>query len=180
MEPFRSKYRSLPWVVEEHSRILLPSDPSLVQRVAIYLGEHAVIIGSCPIEREVQVTTALAEALNNAILHGNMEISSELREGEGDAFHRLMQERRVGAPFKDRQVEVNVHVTDEAISWTIRDEGPGFDWKTVPDPTDGDNVLRSWGRGILIMRSFADDVQFNDKGNEVTLTVARPREPTDN
>ena len=53
--------------------------------------------------------------------------------------------------------------------YTVRDEGPGFDPASLPDPTDPANLDRPCGRGLLLMRTFMDNVIFNDKGNEVTL-----------
>jgi anti-sigma regulatory factor (Ser/Thr protein kinase) len=55
----------------------------------------------------------------------------------------------------------------------MRDEGPGFDPKELPDPTDPENLLKLSGRGILLMRTFMDDVKFNDRGNEVTMVKRR-------
>ena len=55
------------------------------------------------------------------------------------------------------------------IRYVIRDEGPGFDPATLPDPTDPANLDRPCGRGLLLMRTFMDDVGYNRSGNEVTL-----------
>jgi anti-sigma regulatory factor (Ser/Thr protein kinase) len=51
----------------------------------------------------------------------------------------------------------------------VRDEGPGFDPARIPDPTDPDNLERLTGRGILLMRTFMDEIRYNDAGNEVTM-----------
>ena len=55
----------------------------------------------------------------------------------------------------------------------VRDEGPGFNPGDVPDPTDPANLERESGRGLLLMRTFMDDVQFSQHGNQVTLVKRR-------
>jgi anti-sigma regulatory factor (Ser/Thr protein kinase) len=55
------------------------------------------------------------------------------------------------------------------VSYTIRDEGQGFDPANVPDPTAAENLLAVSGRGIMLMRTFMDEVKYNAKGNCVTL-----------
>ena len=63
-----------------------------------------------------------------------------------------------------------------AAKFVVRDEGPGFDPSQVPDPTDPEHLENLCGRGLLLMRSFMDEVTFNMKGNEVTLIkYLRPR-----
>jgi len=59
----------------------------------------------------------------------------------------------------------------------VRDEGPGFDPASLPDPTDPANLDRPCGRGMLLMRTFMDNVIYNDRGNEVTLFKERESEP---
>jgi anti-sigma regulatory factor (Ser/Thr protein kinase) len=51
----------------------------------------------------------------------------------------------------------------------VRDEGPGFDPGGLPDPTDPANLERPCGRGLLLMKTFMDEVRYNDRGNEVTM-----------
>jgi anti-sigma regulatory factor (Ser/Thr protein kinase) len=55
------------------------------------------------------------------------------------------------------------------VTITICDEGPGFDPSSLPDPTDPENIGKISGRGLLLIRTFMDDVKFNDSGNEITL-----------
>ena len=61
---------------------------------------------------------------------------------------------------------------DQAV-FVIKDEGQGFDVGNLPDPTDEDNVGKVSGRGVLLMRTFMDEVQYNEVGNQVTLTKRR-------
>ena len=59
-------------------------------------------------------------------------------------------------------------------TFTVRDEGPGFDPSKLPDPTDPANLEKISGRGLLLMRTFMDEVRFNATGNEVTMVKTNP------
>jgi anti-sigma regulatory factor (Ser/Thr protein kinase) len=182
MEAFRSKFKILPWIVREECVIRIPNDLGRIQPLAMYLGEHAVVIGRCDPKREKQVVTALTEALTNAIVHGNLEISSDLRDEDcGRAFQAIIEQRRQTLPYRDRSVEVFAEVNNGSVSWTITDEGKGFDVRSLPDPTDPDNLLRCSGRGVLLMKAFSDELIFNERGNQVRITVFAPKHaPTTN
>lgn len=119
--------------------------------------------------------TAFEEALLNALYHGNLEVSSDLKEVDHTAFYRLVEERRFAAPWKDRRIHVDVRMTPDDVEVVIRDEGPGFDPAQLPDPTDPENLGRPCGRGVMLMRAFMDDVLYNDRGNQVTLRRQRIR-----
>jgi serine/threonine-protein kinase RsbW len=88
----------------------------------------------------------LTEALSNAMMYGN-----------GDD------------PTKRVRVEVTIKGT--RIEARITDQGVGFDPGSVPDPTSPDNLLKSGGRGLFLMRQLCDEVSFNDQGNQVTLVL---------
>jgi len=117
----------------------------------------------------LRFATAVDEALLNAYYHGNLEIDSKLKELDGSAFQDLAKQRRREDAYRDRHIHVRARIDSEQVSITIRDEGPGFDQSQLPDPTDPEYLDRPHGRGLLLMRAFADAVRFNDVGNEVTL-----------
>ena len=117
----------------------------------------------------LQISTALTEALRNAIDHGNLELNSKLRENDDNSYYDLGIERARLSPYRDRRVYFRSRLTPSRAEYIIRDEGPGFDPATLPDPTDPENLLRASGRGIMLIRTFMDDVKFNETGNEVTM-----------
>jgi anti-sigma regulatory factor (Ser/Thr protein kinase) len=119
------------------------------------------------------VATALTEALTNAIDHGNLELDSALREKDGRAYRQLGIERSKQQPFSRRRVYVTSQINESQATIIVRDDGPGFDPRTLPDPTDPENLLKPSGRGVMLIRTFMDAVAFNDKGNEVTMTKRR-------
>ncbi len=121
-----------------------------------------------------RIVTALKEAVLNAIDHGNLELDSNLRDqGDGSEFYALAEERIKQEPYRYRKVTVTSRISPEQLAYVIRDEGPGFDPSTLPDASDPENLSRAHGRGLLLIRSFMDDVVFNDKGNQITLIKYR-------
>ncbi len=87
---------------------------------------------------------ALTEAVNNAILHGN----------------KLDESKKVDISFK--------HFGDE-YRFTVKDQGEGFDFDNVPDPTAPENIEKPDGRGIFLMRNLANDVVYSDGGSTVEI-----------
>ncbi len=119
------------------------------------------------------ITTALDEALTNAYYHGNLEVRSDIREHDVRAYRMLAEQRRQAAPYRDRRIRVSANLTSDEARFVITDEGRGFDVAAVPDPTAPENLARPSGRGIFLMKTFLDDVRYNDAGNEVTLLKRR-------
>ena len=64
-------------------------------------------------------------------------------------------------------------LTPDVVQYRVVDEGSGFDISSVPDPLHPDCLLKVSGRGLLLLRTFMDDVTFNDVGNDVTMTRRR-------
>jgi len=112
---------------------------------------------------------ALREAVLNAMHHGNLELSSSLREGDEREYHRLARERMGQLPYSGRRVYVNAVDTPTGSTYTIRDEGQGFDPSKLPDPLDPENLEKISGRGLLLIRTFMDEVTFNGRGNEIVM-----------
>ena len=131
-------------------------------------------IGLCDEVGRLQVATALTEALANAIDHGNLELDSALRESDGQAYRELGTQRTKIPPFRDRRVHVSAYFQEDEARFVIRDEGPGFDPHTLPDPTDPENLLKPSGRGVMLIRTFMDVVAFNETGNEITMIKRQP------
>ena len=118
----------------------------------------------------VRISTALQEALVNAIEHGNLELDSALREGLGNDYFELAAKRRSEPPYSDRKVHLTASFSREQATWTIRDEGRCFDPQVIPDPTDPANLQRVSGRGLLLIRTFMDEVEFNSQANEIRMS----------
>jgi CheY-like chemotaxis protein len=147
----------------------LENQLDLVCAISSFLREEAVRLRLCSRSNCMRMGVALEEALLNSYYHGNLEISSKLREEDHKLYHDTAEERSRESPYRERHIYVSVKVTPTQAMYTVRDEGPGFDPASLPDPTDPANLDRPCGRGMLLMRTFMDNVIYNDKGNEVTL-----------
>ncbi|MFT5524581.1 MAG: CheY-like chemotaxis protein/anti-sigma regulatory factor (Ser/Thr protein kinase) [Pirellulaceae bacterium] len=165
----RSQARLMDCMVRNECTFVLKNDESMIPPLINYLHRCVRSVGLCDETNSVRVCVALEEALRNALHHGNLELASSLREQDNNKYLDLYEERRIAAPYKDRRISVEINVTPESGSFTIRDDGPGFDPRELPDPTDPANLEKSTGRGLLLMRTFMDDVAFNDIGNQVTM-----------
>lgn len=164
----------------EHSHFLfsLPNDLALVPPLVDFLQELVGRMRLCDETGRIRVGIALEEALLNAIYHGNLELttdelreaSSNLLESEGES---IIDRRRRSAPFSERKVRIEASISPQEAAFVIRDEGPGFDPASVPDPTDPANIERESGRGLILMRTFMNELKYNETGNEVTLVKRR-------
>lgn len=147
----------------------LANDPSLVPAVVRHVIDQCGDFDIVDERDRVRVAVALEEALINAVIHGNLEVGSELRERVDGAYERLIAERRATPRYADRRVHVSCEFSRGRLSVVVRDEGPGFDTSRIPDPRDPERLALASGRGVLLMRSFMDEVTYNPSGNQVTL-----------
>jgi CheY-like chemotaxis protein len=175
----RSESRLMHRVHRHETIFVLETDSSLVPSVVNYVQQAMTRMRFCDDTDCLRVGVALEEALLNSYYHGNLEISSELRESDHNAYYELSRQRAREKPYSDRRIYVESLLTDDECRFVIRDEGPGFDPSTLPDATDPANLERPCGRGLLLMRTFMDEVHFNEKGNEVTLVKRRTVPPSD-
>ena len=111
---------------------------------------------------------ALKEAMLNAMLHGNLH---------GQPAPTLTPARAPdqGSPWTrslcgDLRITVDVILSRKLVCFRVRDQGPGFDTKTLPDPRNPMSIELQPHRGYILMCKFMDEVVYNDKGNAVTLT----------
>ena len=154
----------------------MENDPPLLSSLSRYLQQACHDRGLCTDVDRLRVGVALEEALINACYHGNLEVSSELRE-QGNAYQELARQRALEFPYWDRRIDVRAEFLPDRATFVIRDEGQGFDYTSLPDPTAPENLDRAYGRGVLLMRTFMDEVKYNDRGNEVTLVKLKAAEP---
>jgi len=94
------------------------------------------------VEQYGNVLIAITEAVNNAIIHGNKNIAN-------------------------KKTDIEYNINSQTITFTVFDEGTGFDFNDLPDPTSPENLEKPQGRGIFLMNHLADEVNFIDNGNVV-------------
>ena len=132
--------------LEAELRLTLPSDIRLVEDAVNVVARH---LEASFVDRHVirfNLRVALSEALVNAILYGN---------SEDDA----------------KGVAVRVLFGRHAIEMEVTDEGGGFDYRCLPDPTLPANRLLPSGRGLFLIRQLVDEVRFNDTGNSICMIL---------
>ena len=91
-----------------------------------------------------KILISTVEAVNNAIIHGN----------KGDS---------------NKMVSVYFSADGNVLDITVTDEGEGFEYGNLPDPTDPKNIENLHGRGVFLMRRLADAIEYNSSGNEVKM-----------
>ncbi len=145
------------------------NDAEFIPAFINYVQNLLCSVGLCDESSVIRVCIAFEEALRNALFHGNLELTSEQRDGDGQVYQQLIDERLKSPPYSNRQLHVSISVTPRSGTFVVRDEGPGFDPHSLPDPTDPANLERVSGRGLLLMKTFMDEVRYNARGNEVTM-----------
>lgn len=154
---------------ESDATFVLAYEPEAPRALVSFVQDALAQLNISDDTTMLQISTALTEALRNAIDHGNLELDSKLRENDDNSYYDLGLARAQLAPYRDRRVHFRSRLTPSRAEYVIRDEGPGFDPASLPDPTDPENLLRASGRGIMLIRTFMDDVKFNETGNELTM-----------
>ena len=123
--------------------LVFPSELENISRVEKLIDE---ISSSYNLSSEVygKISVAIIEAVNNAILHGNqLDVS--------------------------KKVKIEYNIDEEAIQFIVEDEGKGFDFNNIPDPTLPENLEKTHGRGIFLMNHLADDIEFCENGALVEM-----------
>lgn len=155
------------------TEFVLENDIGLVAPLVAHLEESLSRMKLCEPSGLILIGVALHEAITNAIFHGNLELSSALKEQSEKSYYDLANKRRGEDPYAPRRVRVTATLTRAAATFTIRDEGPGFDPGTLPDPTDPMNMAKVSGRGLLLIQTFMDRVEHNATGNQITMVKNR-------
>lgn len=118
-----------------------PENIAIIERLIDEIRDNQAFDEEC----YGDVLIAMTEAVNNAIVHGN----------------KLSEEKTVVVEYE---------IQERHLLFKITDQGAGFDFDNVPDPTSPENLEKPNGRGVFLMRSLADDCAFEDDGRIVSLT----------
>jgi FixJ family two-component response regulator len=158
----------------ERREFLLPADVNLGNVVSFVATAHLSKMGICNRATSDNVSLALREAITNAMFHGNLEISSDIREKDGiKAFNEMIEARKNDERYSGRRVRFSYEITRDCAAFEIEDEGLGFDHARLPDPRDPENFFNKSGRGILIIQLHMDEVEWNEKGNRIRMKKHR-------
>ncbi len=169
----RQRYKILGSLESRESTFRLENDPSLLPSLIQMLQDDLDSMAIWSEPTMLRVGIALNEALANALYHGNLEVSSDLRQDDERKFYELADLRRRVPPYSHRKIHVFARFDREQAFYKIRDEGPGFDTSSLDRPIDPEDLTRIGGRGLLLIRTFMDEVLHNPAGNEITLIKRR-------
>jgi serine/threonine-protein kinase RsbW len=126
----------------------LPSDLRVIEAAVTYLVNRLRTFSFRGSRLNLNFRVGVTEALANAVLYGNKEDPT-------------------------RTVRVEVSIDNTRVELCVMDQGSGFDPSAVPDPTEPDNLERTGGRGLFLIRKLMDEVEYNERGNAVRLLLRR-------
>jgi serine/threonine-protein kinase RsbW len=123
------------------------SIPSLIENIKIIESFIDNAREKYPINEDIygNIMISVTECVTNAIVHGN--------NLDGN-----------------KKVNLELHLDENQVEFIIMDEGQGFDYEHLIDPTAPENLEKTGGRGIFIMKHLADGIKFEDKGKKTILT----------
>lgn len=165
-EKFEMMTRVCEYVTYEKKEITLSNKIELVIPAALYLTNLVTCKSSV---KKGAIELVLEEAIANAMVHGNLEVSSKLKEEDYNKFDAQVIERAKMPPYSNRSVKISYDYSNEEAVFIVTDEGNGFDWKAIKNRKKEEEELLTYGRGITIMQAFTSSVEYNAKGNETTL-----------
>lgn len=125
--------------------LIISSNKSELSKVEIFL-EEIFRKYNLPHKNYNKVLLCISEAITNAIIHGHKNVS-------------------------EKKIKVQVVSKDNDVSITVTDEGEGFDIDSIPDPTSEKNIKKESGRGIHIIKSMSDSIEYNEKGNSIQFQI---------
>ncbi len=158
---------------EEKHFVITPIETSLlpiINQIALNLGSRF------PDAEIINLRIGIEEMLNNAIEHGCLDIGFEEKNTalHNGTFSALVREKAKQHADKPRRAYVHSRLTEDELTVTVRDEGVGFDWRSLPSSST-ESLLHFNGRGIFLTKIFFDVVEYNAAGNQVTLRKRRKR-----
>jgi len=176
--PERSYQRVLGSLNRSEYEFTIANDLELIPALVALLQQVAYGMKLVDTTERRRLGVALDEAILNAMYHGNLELPAddlhEIRPSLRSGQRALMFESRAkAAPYKDRRINVSASICPDEARFVIRDDGNGFDPSLFPDVKDPRTLEEEGGRGLVLMKSFMDEVTFNESGNEVTLIKRR-------
>ncbi|HIO62180.1 MAG TPA: response regulator [Deltaproteobacteria bacterium] len=174
-EGFHFSAYALDHLLQETRTLEIGNDFEGVNRIIAFMTQDLPSYGILIQEQLFRMNMLLKEAIENAIFHGNLELSSEMRRKNPQLFYKTAEQKRDIDPYKNRRLTLQYDISRNSAKYVVRDEGKGFAHADLLDPADPDNLLRIEGRGLIMIMNFMDEVFWNDRGNEITMVRYRKR-----
>lgn len=156
-------------ITDRQISLEVPTDTQIVPSLVKFLVEKTNNMFD---ESElVHLELGLSELLVNSIEHGNLDITREDKAEslQKNTFQSLIAERMANEQYKMRKIHISFRSNVQECEWLIQDEGAGFDFNNIADPTSERFLHELHGRGIFLSKLQFDDFQYLDKGNVVRV-----------
>lgn len=153
---------------------IIENDPFEANVYASLLANYLFYSNYIQIDRRDKVRLVFIEMIQNAIEHGNCQITFEEKTRllmDGKSIMDIIEERNSDPKIAEKKVVFSYKIKKDSSSYSVRDEGEGFDWKSRIAHTEEVNE-RAHGRGIKISHQIVDNLHYNDKGNEVFFDIS--------
>jgi anti-sigma regulatory factor (Ser/Thr protein kinase) len=162
-------------VVGEQYHLRIPSQLEWIEPTVDYLVNRAAQGGAVQEKRAGRLMLALHEALTNSVIHGNLEVDSDLKEHGDHVFLQAVAARCGDPHYAGRHVDVRVTYDGLCTRWLLTDQGKGFDVAATLRRLDGEGGLedRPSGRGLVMIRAFVDDVRWEQGGRRIVLAMRK-------
>lgn len=128
------------------NKLTITSEIGNIVRVQNFIEQ---LVNGIELEKKIfgKMNLAIIEAVNNSILHGNHNNHTKL-------------------------VSIEAESDDDKIIVSVSDEGEGFDYSTIPDPTIPENLNKKTGRGLYLMNVLSDNLEFQNNGSKVIMSFS--------
>lgn len=123
------------------------SIPSLIENIKIIESFIDNVRENFKINDDIygNIMISVTECISNAIIHGN----------KGD---------------KNKLVHLQLQMDEDQLKFIVQDEGDGFEFNLLPDPTAPENIEKPGGRGIFLIRNLSDELRFEDNGKTIVIS----------
>ncbi|PCG20824.1 ATP-binding protein [Brachyspira sp. G79] len=149
------------YILENKLEDITPLIEEICLEVKKYIGNNELDL----------FASALYEVIMNAIEHGNLHILYETKKEwlKKNIYNKKLKELLKTDKAKNTHVEIVLKIEDDNIYINVKDQGLGFKPKQEAKKINNDGFARESGRGMMMIKSYFDEVKFNKKGNSITL-----------
>lgn len=158
---------------EERGSFICDNQPMDIRLYTSFLVNYLYCANRISDDGRYALQTTLMELLTNALEHGNCGITYEEKSewlNNGGNILDLINKKRAMPEYADKKITIEYTIGKEISTFTIKDQGDGFDWKSRVGNTVM-NIEEAHGRGISLSESLVSGLRYNDKGNEVSFDL---------
>ncbi len=158
---------------EESGSFVFGNDPMDSHFYTNFLVSYLYNTNRISDDERFDLQMTFSELLTNALEHGNLEIDYNMKTDflmQGGDMIKLIQERAKDSRFADRKIRISYLIGEDVSTFSIKDDGHGFDWRKMLEKKADEGMLH--GRGISLSRTLVQSLLYNEKGNEVKFVIS--------